>query len=1498
VVTETKESLIRAIAVLVVVIVALGVAAARATAEPPELLTELSPNGSTTGSAASEFSDVRGIAVDQTTGHFYVADAGNRRIDEFTPWGVFVRAWGWGVKNGAAELQTCTTLTGCQAGSGGSGSGQFSIPTGVAVDSAGDVYVLDLANHRIEKFDSEGNFLLSWGGDVVASGPDNSTKDEEQEVVIAASSGTFKLGFEDPLGGNSTATTAPLPYNASAAEVEAALGGLPTIESHGGSVSVAGGPGDPNGSSPYLITFDGSLSGDDVPQLKLDRSALGPSEPGTRLPCATEIEAESIEYRWLRNGEPIAGATSPTYVTGPEDEGKAIQCQVSAINDNAGSTQTANPAYVAPPAPATPPPVAPERIESPQHSGNLSVGEPGGAIFTCAHETWQGALSFTYRWYRNGTELPGAAGETYEVSASDLATPADFQCEVIGHNAGGATARVSQLNSGTSYTGPEPLPHPPFGYSGEQARLEGVRTAAAGGAAEICRPGAGDTCKAGVAGRSPGEFREQVIGDLLTAGPLIAAGPESTIYVGGPEQIQGFEPGGSAKLDLSLPSRLVHALAAAPSGDLYASYTVPGQGLNQAISEAARLHLLSTSGSESWALELSNETSFVFPNVLAADSGGNLYAAVDESAWNTGQGVNQVLEFDSDGNSLIPLGTGFPIPAGKGDVTADFRGLATNPVGDLLVEWEEPSSGPNPEGTYLNVYGPSPISIEPPPAVEPQITGQYAATVTSTSAELQARINPKFWPDASYRVQYGATPCQGGGCAETPAVALTSKSVNSALPTAPVQLSDLEEGTTYHYRFVTDSSGGGPSYGPDRTFRTYRQAPAALPDSRAYELVSPGAKDGAEVGLPGRGAGGGAEFSVQPEQASPSGSAVTYSSFTAFGDAQSAPAASQYLSTRGPAGWQTQNINPLFEEGYTRDPLVGFSSDLSHGAVIAIEPPLSAASYKSLPNLYLRDNAQGTLTSITTEPPTPQVTGKVSNFCLMYEGSSANSNHIVFAAYGGALLKGDPTGQGFNLYEWSPEGGVQLLSLLPNGAPAVPAALTTVGNPGGSAGGGGVAKCLATYVLMRRGVSASGSRAFWHYEGSYEGAKEPLFARVGGSETVRLDAPNVGTSGSGGQGTYWDASTDGSRVFFTAPKRLTQQPTLAAQGAPDENLYSYDFDLPEGERLTNLAPKTGEGPHVQGVIGASEGGDFVYFVATGALAVGAQAGKPNLYVWHDGEELKYIATLESADSSDWSDETQRLTAEVPADGRHLAFLSTASLTGFNNRLEGNGAPISEVYLYDFDSGQISCASCNAAGTAPTGSAAVPTWSTPYQAPHVLSDDGRRLFFTTPDALDPVDRNGHVDVYEFERSGTGSCSPNDPAFNPDSAGCDYLISSGSSSAESYFIDASSDGSDVFFSTRDRLDPFRDHDERYDIYDASVDGTAPSPLPSECRGSCPEGGSSAPTPVLPATSGSLHTEPLPKTLHCRKGTRKDRRHGKTVCVKVGRNRKHPTKGKSGR
>jgi hypothetical protein len=120
----------------------------------------------------------------------------------------------------------------------------------------------------------------------------------------------------------------------------------------------------------------------------------------------------------------------------------------------------------------------------------------------------------------------------------------------------------------------------------------------------------------------------------------------------------------------------------------------------------------------------------------------------------------------------------------------------------------------------------------------------------------------------------------------------------------------------------------------------------------------------------------------------------------------------------------------------------------------------------------------------------------------------------------------------------------------------------------------------------------------------------------------------------------------------------------------------------------------------------------------------------------------------------------------------------------------------------------------------------------------LSNSGR-VFFNSTDALVPQDTNGTVDVYEYEPTGVGGCNEASQTFSARSAGCVDLISKGTSSEESVFLDASESGDDVFFLTTAQLSK-RDTDSTYDVYDARVGGgEAEAVKPVECLGAACQG-----------------------------------------------------------
>jgi sugar lactone lactonase YvrE len=78
-----------------------------------------------------------------------------------------------------------------QWGSGGSGIGHFDSPQGIAVDSSDGIYVVDSSNHRIQKFDRSGNFITAWGflgsGDGLFNRPIGIAVDSSDTIYVADS---------------------------------------------------------------------------------------------------------------------------------------------------------------------------------------------------------------------------------------------------------------------------------------------------------------------------------------------------------------------------------------------------------------------------------------------------------------------------------------------------------------------------------------------------------------------------------------------------------------------------------------------------------------------------------------------------------------------------------------------------------------------------------------------------------------------------------------------------------------------------------------------------------------------------------------------------------------------------------------------------------------------------------------------------------------------------------------------------------------------------------------------------------------------------------------------------------------------------------------------------------------------------------------------------------------------------------------------------------------
>jgi tripartite motif-containing protein 71 len=156
--------------------------------------------GGTSGPLGGEMTFPLGVATD-ATGNVYVVD-GNR-VQKFNSAGTWERAWGKGV-NGGGVFGVCTVAASCTGSSSGSLAGEFDFPWGIATDSAGNVYVSDITNNRIQKFGSSGNFLRTWGKDVVSTGPGDSGTGAF-EICVPANGDTCKQGTTGGFGGEMNA---------------------------------------------------------------------------------------------------------------------------------------------------------------------------------------------------------------------------------------------------------------------------------------------------------------------------------------------------------------------------------------------------------------------------------------------------------------------------------------------------------------------------------------------------------------------------------------------------------------------------------------------------------------------------------------------------------------------------------------------------------------------------------------------------------------------------------------------------------------------------------------------------------------------------------------------------------------------------------------------------------------------------------------------------------------------------------------------------------------------------------------------------------------------------------------------------------------------------------------------------------------------------------------------------------------------------------------------
>jgi hypothetical protein len=775
----------------------------------------------------------------------------------------------------------------------------------------------------------------------------------------------------------------------------------------------------------------------------------------------------------------------------------------------------------------------------------------------------------------------------------------------------------------------------------------------------------------------------------------------------------------------------------------------------------------------------------------------------------------------------------------------------------------------------------------------PSISNESSANVGSSEATVSAQIDAQSLP-TTYRVEYGIGITYAASTSEE------SASAGSAAIGVQVQLSGLQPSTVYHYRFVAESEAG-KTEGSDATFTTTAavgSSASLLPDERYYELVSPPSGVG-EIYHNSLPVFDEADHPTDRDvfQAAENGNAVAYVADpgeTTGNGARGDGLGNQWLASRTGTGWEATDITPIGEgEGSEQSDYTeyqGFSGNLSIGIFTATSPLLESVADPNAPGCA----AGGA--GLTQSRPLYAHTGVASFSSLFtstatgscgaprFAGSSADGSSVFFQTEarlienapevpGSQVEEKEGCAEGCDLYD-ATGGQVSLVNILPDGVPADGA---TYGSPPALAPRPGTSPGLDNVI------SADGSRAYWtdtqagsdldhiylrddettvpvsqgpaQYWAATPDGRYAFYTEA--EQLWRFDAESgtrddIASVGAGGQSAevkgVMGVSGDGTYVAFVAASDL-------APGTETRKCSIAEVELRELERTGNLSSAEEE------QLRAEEREEEAHSLPLGRGC--------NLYVEHVGEAPRFVAALSAADDEnnlqsdggfyglvgDWEDALGNRTAAVAADGQGLVFESLLHLTGYDNtgELEREGGPprwgSREIFVYEIGTGKLVCVSCNPTGGPPSAAqygSQIPVHQGDNGVGETsqvrwISADGHEVFFQTSQSLVPQDTNGMQDVYEWEQEGSPSC-PSEPPGRLD-GGCLFLLSGGDSADNSFLIDASESGGDVFFSSRAHL-VSQEVGDKSEVYDARVHGGFP-----EYSLACVQAGCQGVPPSLP-------------------------------------------------
>jgi hypothetical protein len=327
-----------------------------------------------------------------------------------------------------------------------------------------------------------------------------------------------------------------------------------------------------------------------------------------------------------------------------------------------------------------------------------------------------------------------------------------------------------------------------------------------------------------------------------------------------------------------------------------------------------------------------------------------------------------------------------------------------------------------------------------------------------------------------------------------------------------------------------------------------------LPECRAYEMVSPLAKQAHD-----------AQFRASGALAlvAPGGNAVGFGSEGSFADAENYRVqfdpSNTYIARRLPTGWTTESA--LVPASVIADPSVfGFHGDASPGlstlATCGNTGDITTAIGTTADFACARRQPDGAWTST---PSYPSFSGEPSDESVVVWGSSTDLADIVWQpGHGEALTPEDRIG---GIYEsLGLDGSAPQLRLTSVNNEGV--ALTTEGGNSGPYFGAARRNPNVRGSAFHA-VSSDGETVFFTAEPAGGGCLT-LFARTGDFAGGRPARPT--TVSIGCQAVFVGASPDGSRVFFTSPEPLVPGDTDSTS-----DLYEYNFSRPAGHQYVQIS---------------------------------------------------------------------------------------------------------------------------------------------------------------------------------------------------------------------------------------------------------------------------------------------------------------------------------------